>query len=233
MNRSQRLALLAPFALAACATAPLPVPEPERAESTDAAALYAALTGDFDNLAQYDAAPDALKRRPGLDVDWLDRQYARFLRIDAPAFGDVVFYLEWRSGGPGGPVSRQRIWRFRTDERGDLRMDFYAFLDGKPWEGRGDEAGAFSALSLEALRGYGSDCALRFVPRRDGGWQGEITAEQCVIVAASGRSMGINARIEIEPDGTLLYSESGVLPDGRYAFEVPPTEPYRFEPVRR
>jgi hypothetical protein len=30
------------------------------------------------------------------------------------------------------------------------------------------------------------------------------------------------------PDGALLYRESGQLEDGRYAFRVPPTEPYRF-----
>jgi hypothetical protein len=29
-------------------------------------------------------------------------------------------------------------------------------------------------------------------------------------------------------DGSVQYRESGQLEDGRYAFRVPPTEPYQF-----
>lgn len=220
--------------LAGCAVAP-PVPGPvmpAAASRPAPAALYAALEGDFDNRVQYQAAPTALKRRPALDADWLDRQYARFVRVDAPLIGGAVFYLEWRSGGPGGPVSRQRIWSFREAGDGALWMDFYAFPDGKPYEGRGDEPRAFVALAPTALRGYGADCALRFEARA-GGWEGETSADRCTIVAGSGRSMGINARVVLDATGGLSYAESGVLPDGRYAFKVPPTEPYRFERVRR
>jgi hypothetical protein len=44
--------------------------------------------------------------------------------------------------------------------------------------------------------------------------------------------MGINARVALTADGSLEYQESGVLDDGRYAFRVPPTEPYRFRRLR-
>jgi hypothetical protein len=40
--------------------------------------------------------------------------------------------------------------------------------------------------------------------------------------------MGIDARVEMVADGVLEYRESGQLEDGRFAFRVPPSMPYRF-----
>ncbi len=193
----------------------------------DLDALVAALQGQFDNAAQYAAAPDQLKVPPSVEGDWLDLQHARFYRVEAAAIGAEVLYLEWRSGSADGPVSRQRIWSFRRDKGGQVRMDFFAFADGGPWVGRGDEPGAFVDLGEAELRGYGPDCALRF-QREDEVWQGRITADECELVAASGRRMGIDAKVVIHSDGSIEYQEAGRLPGGGYAFRVPPTEPYRF-----
>ncbi|MFW5816856.1 MAG: CpcT/CpeT family chromophore lyase, partial [Wenzhouxiangella sp.] len=189
--------------------------------------LVDALAGSYDNRAQFEAAPEALKVPPSVDGDWLDHQHAVFAPVEAPAIGDHVMYLEWRSGGPDGPVSRQRIWSFRRDEVGAVRMDFFAFVDGAPWVGQADQAGAFTQLTLEDLRGYGPDCALRFTPE-NGGWRGLISSEECSLVAASGRRMGIDALVEVESDGAIRYRESGQLESGQYAFRVPPTRPYVF-----
>ena len=195
-------------------------------------ALAALLAGDWDNGAQFAAAPAALKVPPSVQGEWLDVQHARFARIDAPALGTQVLYLEWRSGGPDGAISRQRIWSFRTDAEGRVRMDFYAFVDGKPWAGRAAEPGAFVALNSTDLRGYGEACALRFTALPAGGASGDITAAECTLTAASGRRMGIDAAVVLNADGSLSYRESGRLEDGRWAFRVPPTEPYRFVRLR-
>ena len=40
--------------------------------------------------------------------------------------------------------------------------------------------------------------------------------------------MSINAQVELGADGTLEYRESGQLEDGRHAFRVPTSQPYRF-----
>lgn len=193
------------------------------------AALARALAGQYDNADQFEAAPEALKVPPSVQGEWLDMQHARFVRVEAPAIGDEVLYLEWRSGGPDGPISRQRIWSFREEETGSVRMDFFAFVDGAPWAGRGDEPGAFLELDSNALRGYGPDCALRFEAVEGDGWRGAISADQCSLVAASGRRMGIDAVVEIGADGTIGYQESGRLESGQYAFRVPPTMPYVFK----
>lgn len=211
--------------LAGCVHAP-PAADP-------AARVVRALAGDWDNRAQFDAAPAALKVPPSVDGDWLDLQHAAFHVVDAPLLGDHVLYLEWRRGDAGGAISRQRIWSFRNDDGGALRMDFFAFVDGAPWAGRGAEAGAFATLAPAALRGYDAACALRFTLRADGGFEGRIGADECTLTAASGRRMGIDAEVVQDAGGTLSYRESGRLADGVYAFRVPPSQPYRFRRLPR
>lgn len=206
--------------LAGCA-ATLPAPEPRPLD------LDQALSGCFDNLAQYARADAALKVPPSVEGDWLDLQHACFRRVEAPAVGSQVYYLEWRKGDTQGAVSRQRIWSFRPLGEHQWAMEFYAFVDGKPWEGRGEQAGAFAALQGSDLRGYGESCALRYTRTAKGGWLGEVSAEGCRIVAASGRGMGIDARVLLHAEG-IDYQESGRLDDGRYAFRVPPSQPYQF-----
>jgi hypothetical protein len=191
------------------------------------AALVSALAGTYTNSAQFQAAPAALKVAPSVQGEWLDLQHADFIPVDAPAIGPDVLYLEWRSGGPTGQVSRQRIWSFRRDANGATRMDFFAFADGAAWVRQGKTANAFKTLALDKLRGYGERCALTFVPEGKT-VIGSISGKECSITAASGRRMAIDARVDLLPDGALLYRESGQLEDGRYAFRVPPTEPYRF-----
>lgn len=192
--------------------------------------IIAALAGVWDNRAQFAAAPAAVKVPPSVAGDWLDLQHARFLRVIAPQIGTHVLYLEWRSGGADGVISRQRIWSFRVDDAGVLRMDFFAFVDGKPWAAKvsADDANmAFRTLTPAQLRGYGSACGLRYqlnLPM----FEGQIGAQECQIIAASGRRMGIDARVTMLADGTLHYKESGRLDDGRYAFRVPPSQPYQF-----
>lgn len=211
--------------LAACAHAP-PARDP-------GAAVVAALAGVWDNAAQFAAAPEALKVPPSVDGDWLDLQHAAFFAVDAPALGDRVLYLEWRRGGPQGAISRQRIWSFRADADGALRMDFFAFVDGASWAGRGAEPGAFATLGRDALRGYDAACALRFTLAREGGFVGRIGAGECTLTAASGRRMGIDAEVVLAADGSLSYREAGRLESGAFAFRVPPSQHYRFRRLPR
>ncbi len=191
--------------------------------------LLKAISGTWNNSVQFASASDALKVAPSVNGDWLDWQHAIFKPIVAPAIGDRVLYLEWRNQAANndvnslGPISRQRIWSFKIDANKVVRMDFYAFVDGKLWS----EKSNFNELSAAALRGYGDACALYF-SQMGSTFSGEITAKDCTITAASGRRMGINASLELGADGSMEYKESGVLDDGRFAFSVPPTQPYKF-----
>jgi hypothetical protein len=225
-RRALSLVLLAACGLASVlAPAAAPVgPAPD----ADLEAVIDGLVGDWGNRAQYEAAPAALKVPPTVEGEWLDLQHARFFQVAAPALGSHVVYLEWRRGGPDGEISRQRLWSFRRDAAGRMVMDFFAFRDGAPYAGRGDVPRAFEAITPEQLRAYPPGCELDFAPRGEG-FFGAVAPERCSIVAASGRRMGILAEIDLSAAGRLGYREYGRLEDGRYAFRVPPTGPYRFE----
>lgn len=218
---------LAALSLTACAT---PAPPPAEPPS-GVAALIADLTGSWSNQAQYDAAPEALKRppAPGHPYDWLDLQYADFYAVEAPALGEHVVYLEWRRGD--GEISRQRLWIFHEDEDGRAGgMDFFTFRDPAPYAGRGAEPGAFADITREALIGYPDGCTLQAYTRAAPRLQFEVSPEDCRITARSGREMGIFASIRLEADA-IGYSEAGVLPDGSYAFLVPGGMAYAFRRV--
>jgi hypothetical protein len=229
MNASMKIRRL--FLAMALMVAAASHAENDGASAEDVERLLGTLAGEWSNAAQYRDAPGALKVEPSVEGDWIDLQHAAFHAVDAPKIGEHVLYLEWRRGGPEGPVSRQRLWSFRIDADGLVRMDFFAFVDGADFVGRGSQPGAFSTVDAKSLRSYSPDCALRFSAEDAGGWVGRIGSDECRIVAASGRGMGIDARVALTDDGSLSFQESGRLDDGRYAFRVPPTMPYLFQRI--
>lgn len=194
-----------------------------------AASPDALLEGAWDNSAQVTAAPAAARVAPSVGGVWLDRQHARFAVVDAPLVGGRVVYLEWRAGGPEGPVSRQRIWRFRETAEGP-RMDFFTIAAPERFAGRGGEAGAFVALRPDELTGYGAACAMRWTRAGDG-WRGRIAPADCRIVARSGRGMRLDVTVALTARA-MSYHERGVLDDGGVAFDVPSFAPYAFDRVR-
>jgi hypothetical protein len=201
-------------------------------EGDDPEDVAALLKGRWDNAAQYAAAPAALKKPPKVGELWLDRQFATFAEVKAPKIGKHVVYLEWRSGGPTGPISRQRIWSFRPGTGGAVLMDFFAFKAPQRFAGKAGDKKLFKAMTLADLTVYPDDCAARFEKRGDA-WIGRIDPRLCEITATgSGRAMAIETDIVIVPGRLFRYKEAGILADGREAFRVPPERPYEFVPVK-
>lgn len=136
-------------------------------------------------------------------------------------------HLVWRSGGPEGPVSRQRLWVFRPDPwSGRIHMHFHAFLNPEPFTAAAPDSPLFRTLTRRDVTSYPDACALPVrVTRR--GFHARIH-ESCVITAQSGRTMQLRADIRLDRR-QLHYSEAGLLPDESYAFKVPNPGPYRFD----
>lgn len=194
-----------------------------------------ALIGTWDNRAQMTAAPEALKRPPvaGGAYEWIDGQHATFFPATVPALtgdGAKAIYLVWRSGGPDGPISRQRLWVFRTAANGQKSMDFYAFKNGLAFEAVTSGQDAFKAVTLDDLTAYGPLCSLP-VTESATGWSAAIPST-CAIVARSGRKMVLSAQIVVTGN-SLSYSEQGLLESGALAFKVPGGPPYRFIRLER
>jgi CpeT/CpcT family (DUF1001) len=184
------------------------------------------LAGTFDNKAQFAAADPAIRTAPAIGSLWLDGQIARFWRIEAPKLPGTAVYLEWRSDTANGPISRQRVWSFRLDPDGSVRMDFYAFRKPQDWAGLGAQANGFARLSPDDLIAYPPSCAALF--RKTGkDWTGRIDPAQCRITTQTGRVMALDVTIRIGSKG-LVYQETGVLPDGALAFKVPSATAYQF-----
>lgn len=193
------------------------------------------LSGRFSNQGQWDNADPELRREPvtGDAHEWLDLQYATHTPIEAPALGDHVLYLEWRSGGPEGEISRQRIWVLREGEDGQVTgFDFFTFRDPAPYAGRADEPGAFADLTPDELIGYPQGCLAQSQPAAHAGYYFAIEPETCLITAQSGTQMRIHASIRALGN-SLTYREQGTAEESRVVFRVPGTAmPYSFARLR-
>jgi hypothetical protein len=194
-----------------------------------------ALVGTWDTVRQYEAADPAIKRSAsaGNAAPWLDRQHARFVPINAPGLaepGDIALFFAWRTGGPTGQISRERIWVFERGAGGGfVRMNFHTLKAPAPANAFAAPTTAFGAFTPDDVISYADTCKLPFVPTATG-WRASIPAD-CAIIARSGRRMTLSASIVL--DGTSLsYEEAGLLDNGAFAFKVPSAEPYRFERVK-
>lgn len=189
-----------------------------------------ALVGEWDTKAQFDAAPEAIKRPATAGGEpWLDRQHARFTAIKAPGLAgprDTAVFFAWRTGGPEGPVSRERIWVFEAGNDGRfLQMNFHTLKAPAPANAFTNPDTAFAGFTQADVISYPAACKLP-VETTQSGWRAAIPAG-CAITARSGRRMSLSASIVLDGD-RLSYEEAGVLESGAFAFKVPGAEPYRF-----
>ncbi|KPP81076.1 MAG: hypothetical protein HLUCCA04_08795 [Oceanicaulis sp. HLUCCA04] len=225
--------------LAALSLALLQPEEPaaEAAEPVHGNPAHAAgfLTGRFSNQRQWDNAGPEREREPvaGDAHEWLDLQFATHTLVEAPQLGEHVIYVEWRSGDEDGAISRQRIWVLREDEAGGLAgFDFFTFRDPAPYEGRGQEPGAFADLSAEDLIGYPEGCLAEAQNAAHVGYYFTVDPETCAITAQSGTPMRIHASIRALGN-SLTYREQGTMEDNTIVFRVPGTAmPYSFVRIR-
>jgi hypothetical protein len=196
-------------------------------------AVIAGVAGEYDTRRQFEAAPADLRREPaaGHPYDWLDRQHAVFHWVQAPSLGEHVLLLEWRRGGPTGPISRQRLWVFERRQGGWV-MDFFTLPEADVAAPGSKLDADFTALRREQLIGYGPACSL--IATGIGSALEFSIPPTCSIVSRSGRRMQLSAVVRFT-DGELRYREQGMLEDGAIAFLVPGRSglDYVFERIAR
>lgn len=180
-------------------------------------------------------------------IDWLEGHYSNeqqvaaggldaennllfpiFKRIDAPAFGTHVIYLQWPIGAPDGRLQRQRIWTFaQHPESGEVRMNFYTLKEPGRWLDAHLDPGKVRDMTPDDTIGYPGTCLLP-VTMVEGRIHASIPST-CEIVSQSTRTtMTLQSNITITP-GQITYKEGGLRPDGTVVFTVPPTGHYVFD----
>jgi len=195
-------AVLALACLAACASTP---------GVEDLTVFPASLAGRWDNAAQYDAAPDDLKRPPTApDDEWLNRVSIIFSPVRVPAtLAPAATLVEWR--GSDNALLGRGVWAFRRDAD-SVQIDLYELV-------RPSEAPPPDMLDAADLRSKGSGCALMLTGAA-GAWNAQTDPETCRAGDA-----GLDIRITAMPTG-LLYQETERNPDGSVRARSPGGPPY-------
>lgn len=177
------------------------------------------LEGDYSNQLQVDTGV--------MDAE-SNLLFPVFRKVDIPAFGDHVIYLQWPIGNSGGRLQRQRIWAFAVDDMtGALSMDFFTLKQPDEWLDAHLDPEKVKNMTMKDVIGYPKSCLLpvtfngdRFVAR---------IPTACVIVSQSTRtSMTLQSETIISAD-QLSYQEAGVRDNGAVVFQVPPSGRYVFD----
>ena len=185
---------------------PTPVPVPvkpltpamKEVLTKDLLDLADLLTGRWDNELQTFFEPELNVPLPLRH----ERLHAVVKPIEAPEFGPVSFYVEYRKGGETGPVARQRIWTLSVDpELNGIRLSGFAPKEGKPLEGawrlvEGVESLKSGQLKKEAFTPVaGCDIIWR---RRGEGFSGATRPAACKLVTnADKRVLSVSEQHDI------------------------------------
>lgn len=105
-------------------------------------------------------------------------------RIDAPAFGDAVVYLEQRYGGPEGTINRQRVFTF-AQEDDEVVTTAYDFTDGAKYARSDAAPQRLSGVKPEDLYSFPDGCRIRWSDD-NGTYVGAVTRQACGIKSRFG-----------------------------------------------
>jgi hypothetical protein len=165
-----------------------------------------------------------------------ERLHAVVRPIEAPEFGPISFYVEYRKGGEAGPVLRQRIWTLSVDqELGAVRLTGFAPKDGKPLEGAWRQTDASSGLKPDQVKKdaftpiAGCDIIWR---RRGEGFSGATRPASCKLVTnADKRVLNVSEQHDLSAN-VWEVRDVGVDERGVRVFggsDTPPTRLKRAE----
>jgi len=106
-------------------------------------------------------------------------------RVDLPAFGSDVIYLEQRYGGPEGAITRQRIMAFGRDSQGVVTMA-YDFFGGAKYARADAVPMRLAGLTPDDMYHFPKSCRIRWTEDGDV-YVGSVSRKNCEIVSRSGR----------------------------------------------
>lgn len=201
-------------ALAAAAGAPGAArAAPDAVMARDLADFLNWFEGRFDNDRQVFFA-DAL----GVPEDARhERIHSVFRRVDLPAFGEHVFYVEQYSGAAAANIYRQRIYVFTpAPETGEIRLDIHAPRAPERLAGAHLDAGLLAGLTPEGATAF-PQCAV-YWRRQENQFVGETRRGECRVVSQrSGQTLLIEDDLVLTPDA-IWIRDRAETEDGSYVY---------------
>lgn len=140
-----------------------------------------------------------------------------FKRVDLPAIGEHVFYVEQYSGGDPSNIYRQRIYLFTpVSETGEIRLDIMAPMDPAPLVGAYRDPSLLDGLTMDDLIAY-PQCAVYWT-RRENQYVGVTRRGECRVESRrSGRTLLIEDDLLLTED-MIWIQDRAETEDGDYVY---------------
>lgn len=181
--------------------------------------------GEFNNSDQVQSEKDLDEK---LRHPW---HHYTISRVDAPAFGEHVFFAQINDESSQGEVVRQRVNAFEFDtETGAILQRFFAIDPGNEGVEYPIGAADLADLGPDDLRGYPDGCQIVW-RRQDDGFLGTIAKGDCAVVSRrSGKTLFIWAEMTLSSNETR-HMEGGTDAEFNHIFGPPGGIPFKLSRV--
>lgn len=159
------------------------------------------------------------------------RIHSIFRRVDLPAFGEHVFYVEQYAGNDPANIYRQRIYTFSVDYQVNaIRLDIHAPHHPVSLRGAWRDASLLVGLTpADAVSYPGCEVYWR---RRENQFVGETVRGACVVESRqSGRTLIIEDDLVLTPNAIWIRDRAQTT-DGEYLYGNRLELPHRLVRVR-
>jgi len=212
-GRMLALVCLATVAVGAAARA-LSEPAPPRAvQEKDLRTFLSWFEGEFDNHEQV-AFADEL----GIPKESVpERIHSIFRRVELPAFGDHVFYVEQYLDGDPAKIYRQRLYSFSLDEQQQaIKLVIHIPADGKALAGAHRDPSKLEGLTPATTRSP-PGCEV-YWRRRGDAFLGEMKPGACTFKSErSGKTIVVSDDLYLDDD-EIWIQDRAVDTDGMYVY---------------
>lgn len=157
---------------------------------------------------------------------WVAHHHKIFKRVDLPAFGSTVTYVEQYAGDPPEQLVRQRLYVHTVDTKAQqVITDIYAFREGDAEKAVGahEDPSKLSGLTPAKMDKLPDGCAIRWQPRGDV-FLGTQTPDDCLYtpegfgqkvrlrdtITLTSKSMTTQTEILAEDSSMLMANDLGV-----------------------
>lgn len=164
---------------------------------------------------------------------WVARHHKIFKRVDLPAFGPTVTYVEQYAGDPPGALVRQRLYVHSVDtDTQQIITDIYAFRgdDAEAVVGAQDDPSKLALFTPAKMDKLPDGCAIRWQQRGEV-FVGTQTPEECLYtpegfgqkvrvrdtIMLTAESMTTETEILAEDNSVLMANDLGVAEVARKA----------------